>query len=162
GLTRENAPAVAEICHRLDGLPLAIELAAARVRLLPPQKMLAQLDNRLRFLTGGASDLPARQQTLRATLDWSFDLLNDGEKMLFRQLAVFAGGCTLEAAESVCRAGGHQNVLNGLQSLLDQSLLEQTESNGEPRFSMLAMIREYAYEQLTSAGELDSTQERHL
>ena len=161
-VTRENAPAVAEICYRLDGLPLAIELAAARVRLLPAQKMLAQLDNRLRFLTGGARDLPARQQTLRGTLDWSYDLLTDSEQKLFRQLAVFVGGCALEAAESVCNEDGHQYVLNGLQSLLDQSLLKQTEFNGEPRFSMLETIREYAHEQLTRMGELDSMQERHL
>jgi len=161
-LTNENAPAVAEICFRLDGLPLAIELAAARVRLLPPQKMVARLDNRLRFLTSGARDLPARQQTLRSTLDWSYELLTDSEKMLFRHLAVFASGCTLEAAESVCNDDGRQDVLNGLQSLMDQSLLKPTESHGEPRFNMLETIREYAFEQLATAGELDTLQERHL
>ena len=124
-VTNENAPAVAEICFRLDGLPLAVELAAARVRLLPPQKMLAQLDNRLRFLTGGARDVPARQRTLRSTMDWSYELLTAHDKSLFRQLAVFAGGCTLEAAESVCKADGRYDVLNGLHSLMDQSLLKQ-------------------------------------
>src|SRR5205814_10474572 len=94
-VTNQNAPAVAEICYRLDGLPLAIELAAARVRLLPPQKMLAQMDNRLRFLTGGARDVPARQQTLRGAIDWSYELLTVGEKSLFRKLAIFVGGWTL-------------------------------------------------------------------
>ena len=93
-------------------------------------------------------------------MDWSYELLTDSEKLLFRQLAVFAGGCTLEAAESVCSAGGNLDVLNGLQSLLDKSLLQQVEVNGEPRFSMLETIREYAYERLTMAGELDGVQER--
>ena len=101
-VTNENAPAVAEICHRLDGLPLAIELAAARVRVLPPQRMLAELAHRLSFLTGGARDLPARQKTLRSAIDWSHDLLTADERKLFRRLAVFVGGCTLEAIESVC------------------------------------------------------------
>ena len=162
GVSNENATAVAEICYRLDGLPLAIELAAARVRLLPPQKMLAQLGNRLHFLTSGPRDMPARQQTLRGMIDWSYELLTDSEKKLFRQLAVFVGGCTLEAAESVCNDDGHLDVLNGLQSLMDKSLLQQAEEHGEPRFSMLETIREYAREKLTSMGELDSMQERHL
>ncbi|HEU5099778.1 MAG TPA: NB-ARC domain-containing protein, partial [Roseiflexaceae bacterium] len=101
-VTNDNAPAIAAICQRLDGLPLAIELAAARVKLLPPQALLARLDQRLKLLTGGARDAPARQQTIRATIDWSYHLLDEGEQALFARLAVFVGGCTLEAAESVC------------------------------------------------------------
>jgi len=162
GVSNKNAPAVAEICYRLDGLPLAIELAAARVRLLPPQKMLVQLGNRLRFLTSGPRDMPARQQTLRGMIDWSYELLTDSEKLLFRKLAVFVVGCTLEAAESVCNDDGHLDVLNGLQSLMDKSLLRQAEEDGEPRFSMLETIREYAREKLLESGELDTIQERHL
>jgi predicted ATPase len=105
-ITAENAPAVAEICHRLDGLPLAIELAAARMKLFPVQQLRARLENRLELLTGGARDLPARQQTLRDTLAWSYDLLDAAEQHLFRRLSVFVGGCTLEAAEAVCSGEG--------------------------------------------------------
>ena len=100
-ITNDTAPAVAEICYRLDGLPLAIELAAARISLLPPRAMLARLEHRLEFLTGGARDLPARQQTLRNAIAWSYDLLNEKEQMLFRRLSVFVGGCTVEAIEAV-------------------------------------------------------------
>lgn len=151
-LTAENAQAIAEICVQLDGLPLAIELASARVRLLTLQKLLAQLSQPLRLLTGGARDLPARQRTLRATLDWSYDLLTPEEQALFRRLAVFVGGWTLEAAEAVC---GDGDVLEGLQSLLDKNLLTQAEHDGEPRYGMLQTVREYALEQLrnTHAGE---------
>ena len=102
-LTTETAPAVAEICYRLDGLPLAIELAAARIKLLPPATMLARLEHRLEFLTGGARDLPARHQTLHNAIAWSYDLLNESEQKLFRRLSVFVGGCTLEAVEAVAR-----------------------------------------------------------
>src|SRR5262249_25335846 len=126
-LTNANASAVAEICERLDGLPLAIELAAARIRLLPPQPLLERLGSRLALLTNGARDLPERQQALRRTIDWSYDLLDPSEQQLFRRLAVFVGGHTLEAVEMVCNADGNlsMDVLDGLTSLLDHSLLQQ-------------------------------------
>ena len=130
-LTDENAPAVAAICARLDGLPLAIELAAARTTLLPPAALLARLEQRLAVLTGGARDLPARQRTLRATIAWSYDLLTPTEQALFRRLAVFAGGATLEAAEAVCDRGQRgADILDGLAALVDQSLLRQAETGG--------------------------------
>jgi predicted ATPase/DNA-binding XRE family transcriptional regulator len=155
-VTAENAPAVAEICARLDGLPLAIELAAARVKLLPPQALLLRLDRRFAVLTGGAHDLPGRQQTLRKTIDWSYNLLDPGEQTLFVWLSVFVGGCTLEAVEDVCaRAGGvPDDVLDGLSSLLDKSLLSQEEdaTRGEPRFLMLETLRAYARERLAQSG----------
>ncbi len=163
-LTDENAAAVATICARLDGLPLAIELAAARIRLLPPAAMLARLNNRLSLLTGGAQDAPARQQTLRSAIDWSYDLLDTDEQRLFRRLAVFAGGCTLEAAEAVCNAEGDlgSEILDGVASLIDKSLLRQVEPGGsEPRLAMLQTIREYALERLTNSGELDALRRRH-
>ena len=126
-LTDDNASAVTEICQRLDGLPLAIELAAARVRLLPPEAMLPRLEHRLPLLTGGARDLPARQQTLRSAIAWSHDLLSPEEQRLFRRLTVFVGGCTLEAAEAVCRpeSGPGIDVLEGVAALVDKSLLQQ-------------------------------------
>jgi len=135
-VTPANARAIAEICVHLDGLPLAIELAAARSKLLPPQALLKRLSHRLEVLTGGAQDLPARQQTLRNTLQWSYDLLTEEEQRLFRWLAIFVGGCTLEAAEAVCqadRAGSEQasSVLEGIASLLDKSLVQQTEREGD-------------------------------
>jgi predicted ATPase/class 3 adenylate cyclase len=125
----ENAPAIAEICHRLDGLPLAIELAAARIKLLPPEAMLARLGNRLKLLKGGARDLPERQRTLRGTLEWSYMLLDEGEKTLFGRLSVFAGGRTLEAIEAVCDAEGDLGVevLDGVESLVNNSLLLRQE-----------------------------------
>ena len=160
-LTDENAPAVAEICIRLDGLPLAIELAAARVRLLPPQKMLAQLDQRLEFLTGGPRDFPARYRTLRGTIDWSHGLLDSGEKTLFRRLGVFVGGCSLEAAETVCSTPGDLDVLGGLEGLVDQNLVQQAETGGEPRFAMLETLREYALERLAGSEEAEAIREQH-
>jgi predicted ATPase/class 3 adenylate cyclase len=145
-ITNANAPAVAEICVRLDGLPLAIELAAARAKLLSPQALLARLEQRFDLLTGGPRDQPERQQTLRATIDWSYGLLGSDEQTLFVQLAVFAGGCTLEAAESVCGADG---LLTMLSTLIDNNLLRQEEQrDGEPRFTMLESIRAYAHELL--------------
>jgi predicted ATPase/DNA-binding SARP family transcriptional activator len=159
-LTDANAPAVAAICWRLDGLPLAIELAAARVVLFPPAALLARLDERLEVLTGGARDRPARHQTLRATLDWSYDLLSEPRRRLFARLAVFAGGWTLEAAETVCN--GDLDVLDGLASLIDKSLVRLEGSEEEPRFAMLETVREYALEKLRESGEEGHVRGRHL
>jgi len=164
-ITTDTAPAVAEICYRLDGLPLAIELAAARIKLLPPQALLARLKHRLAFLTGGARDLPARQQTLRNTIDWSYNLLNESEARLFEQLSVFVGGCTIEVAEAVCGAGADLSldVLTGLTSLVDKNLIVQEEAlRGEPRFGMLETIREYAREKLETSGETETIRQRHF
>ena len=148
-LAPDNAGAVAAICRRLGGLPLALELAAAWTNLLPPSALLARLEERLPLLTGGARDLPARQQTLRAAIAWSYDLLAPEEQALFRRLAVFVGGCTVEAVAGVCGPDGELAVLAGLTSLVDQSLLQVEESaNGEPRFRMLETVREFALEQL--------------
>jgi predicted ATPase/class 3 adenylate cyclase len=156
-ITTEDAPAVAEICQRLDGLPLAIELAAARTRLLSPQAMLGRLGRRLPFLTGGSRDLPARQQTLRDTIAWSYDLLAPAEQRLFRRLGVFVGGSTLDAIEIVCEAS-----LDEIESLEDKSLLRQVDGpDDEPRFTMLETIREYAIEQLEATGEAPEMRLRH-
>ena len=158
-VTNENAFAVAEICERLDGLPLAIELAAARVKLFPPQALLERLGSRLKFLTGGARDLPTRQQTIHNTIQWSYHLLDEREKILFARLGAFVGGCTLEAAEAVCNADNALplDVLDGIAALVDQSLLRQDEGpGGTPRFVMLETIREYALERLEQRGELEA------
>jgi predicted ATPase/serine/threonine protein kinase len=163
-LTRENAPAVSEICARLDGLPLAIELAAARIKVLSPASMLTRLASRLQLLTGGARDLPERQQTLRAAMDWSYDLLNAAEQKLFRRLSVFVGGCNLEGVEAVCDTKGDLDLdlLDGMASMLDKSLAQQIEHvNGESRFMMLETIREYALEKLEASGEKASTKRSH-
>jgi predicted ATPase/DNA-binding SARP family transcriptional activator len=160
-LTDQNAAAVAELCARLDGLPLAIELAAARTKLLPPQTLLSRLGNRLELLTGGRRDAPQHQQTLRMTLDWSYDLLEPDAQRLFAQLGVFAGGWSLQSAEAVCV--GHDSVLEGLAALVDESLVRQRETDaGEPRFSMLEIVRDYALEQLTASGEDGELRRRHL
>jgi predicted ATPase/DNA-binding winged helix-turn-helix (wHTH) protein len=165
-----NAPAVAEICVRLDGLPLAIELAAARLKPLPPQAILARLGRRLELLRGGARDVPDRHQTLRQAIAWSYDLLEASEQALFRRLAVFARGCTLEAAEAVCQAVHDAavdpwqslEVLDGVASLLDKSLLRQQEqASSEPRFRMLETIREYGLECLTASGEESVVRRAH-
>jgi predicted ATPase/class 3 adenylate cyclase len=153
-LTDENAGAVAGICIRLDGLPLAIELAAARVRALAPDAILARLDRRLPLLVGGPRDAPARQRTLRDTIAWSYDLLDEAERRLFRRLAVFVGGWSLEAAEAVCGAAvaPGMDVLDGLASLIAKSLVHRVDGVGrEPRFGMLETIREYGLEQLAAA-----------
>lgn len=163
-LTNANARAVAEICARLDGLPLAIELAAARIKLLPPQALLARLDQRLAVLTSGVRDVPARQQTLRNTIAWSYHLLDAGEQRLFRRLSVFIGGCTLEALETISIALGDATaqVLDGVASLLDKSLLQPREQVGEePRFEMLETIREYGLECLAASGEAEATRRAH-
>jgi predicted ATPase len=163
-LTRENAPTVAEICARLDGLPLAIELAAARVKVLSPSLMLTRLASRLQLLTGGARDMPRRQQTLRAAIDWSYDLLTAAEQKLFRRLSVFVGGCTLEGAEAVCNTKSDLDLdlLDGMASLMDKSLAQEAEPlNGESRFVMLETIREYALEKLEASGEEAMTKRAH-
>src|SRR5215207_1559152 len=163
-VTNDNAPAVAEICHRLDGLPLAIELAAARIKLLTAQAMLARLGNRLKLLTGGARDLPERQRTLRSTIEWSYGLLEEDEKTLFARLSVFAGGRTLEAIEAICDAEGDLpvDVLDGVESLVDESLLRQEEGpGGEPRFVMLETIHQYAKEKLQESGESENLRKLH-
>ncbi len=163
-LTRENVAAVAAICSRLDGLPLAIELAAARIKLLSPSAMLARLESRLSLLTGGARDLPTRQQTLRNTVEWSYGLLNDAEQTLLRRFSVFTGGCTLEALEAACDTKGDLglDVLDGMASLVDKSLAQQVDQvNQETRFIMLSAIREYALERLAESNDEPATRRAH-
>jgi predicted ATPase/DNA-binding winged helix-turn-helix (wHTH) protein len=163
-MTSDDAPAIREICARLDGLPLAIELAAARSKVLSPQAMLDRLQTRLQLLTGGAVDLPQRQQTLRKTIDWSHDLLCDAERQLFRRLSVFAGGCSLEAAEAVCNTSSDLGIdlFHGLSSLVDQNLIQCSDRAGtEPRFAMLETVREYALERLAESGEEEATRRAH-
>jgi len=163
-LNRENASAVSEICIRLDGLPLAIELAAARVKVLSPSSIRARLASRLQLLTGGAQDLPQRQQTLRATMDWSYDLLSAAEQRLFRRLSVFVGGCNLEGVEAVCDTKGDLDLdpLEGIASMVDKSLVQQVEqANGESRFAMLETIREYALDKLEASGEKALSKRAH-
>ena len=171
GLTAANVSTVLDICRRLDGLPLAIELAAARIKLFPPRALLKRLDRRLQVLAGGARDLPERQQTLRDTVAWSYDLLSAGERTLFARLAVFSGGCTLEAAEAVCtpeRDGPESgDILESLAALVDDSLLvsrsetSDGDADAEPRFMMLETIREYAMERLESSGEAEALRRVH-
>jgi predicted ATPase/class 3 adenylate cyclase/Tfp pilus assembly protein PilF len=163
-VTNESAPAVAEICVRLDGLPLAIELAAARIKMLPPKAMLKRLSSRLKLLTGGARDLPERQRTLRATIEWSHALLDEGEQVLFGRLAVFSGGRTLEAIEAICDAEGDLPVeaFDGVSSLLDKSLIRQEEGpDGEPRFVMLETVHEFAREKLQESAEAEKIKRVH-
>ncbi len=163
-LTEENAETVVEITRRLDGLPLALELAAARITVLSPEALLARLTHRLRVLTGGSRDQPARQQTLRDAIAWSYDLLAPGEQRFFRRLAIFAGGFTLDAAEAVAADGAGTNLdaVDGIASLMDKSLLRRIEDpGGEPRFGMLETIREYALERLAESGEADETRGAH-
>ena len=159
-LTEDNAGTVAEICRRLDGLPLAIELAAAHVRILPPAALLNRLEHRLTLLIDGPRDLPARQQTLRAAINWSYELLAPAEQKVFRRLAVFHGGCTFEAAAAV--ASPEYRVETILAALVDQHLIIRSDaSEGEPRVSMLETIREFADEELAASGELDDIRNAH-
>jgi predicted ATPase/class 3 adenylate cyclase len=163
-VTNTNAATVAEICYQLDGLPLAIELAATRSKLFTPEALLTRLTKRLQVLTGGARDLPMRQQTLRSTIDWSYQLLGPVEQMLFRRLAMFVSGCSLQAAQAVCNADNalEIDVLDGLVALVDQSLLKRVEgANGDPRFVLLETIREYALERLEKSGEKDMLGHQH-
>ncbi|HVG34946.1 MAG TPA: protein kinase, partial [Pyrinomonadaceae bacterium] len=175
-LTEENALSVVEVCRRLDGLPLAIELAAARIKLLSPQAILTRLEHSLKLLTGGARDLPARQQTMRGAISWSYDLLEEGERRLLNRLSVFAGGMTIEAAEKVCDDGGvvgeaesasrdqHPaiDILDAITSLVDKSLLMQKEQGDvEPRLRMLELVREYATECLEQSNEALAVRDRH-
>jgi len=163
-ITEENAAVIAAMCHQLDGLPLAIELAAGRIKLFPPQALLSRLTNRLKLLVGGARDLPSRQQTLRGTIAWSNDLLEEPEKRLFGRLAVFVGGCTLAAAEAVCNAdgGSEGDILDSVAGLMDKSLLRrETQADGEPRLLMLETIREYALERLAASGEAEVMRRQH-
>lgn len=177
-LTAGNAHAVATVCTRLDGLPLAIELAATRIRTFSPDAMLKRIDNRLKLLSQGPHDLPPRHQTLRATIDWSYDLLTPSEQVVFGRLAVFTGGWTLGAAETVCNSApadgqephagselisnGVVDVLDALAALLDKSLIrQQGTGEGMPRFTMLETIREYAGERLAASGEREALRRRH-
>jgi predicted ATPase/class 3 adenylate cyclase len=164
-ITDANALAVAELCRRLDGLPLAIELAASRAKLLAAQAILDRLEHSLEMLTGGSVDLPARQRTLRAAIGWSYDLLDDAEQALFRRLSVFAGGWTLEAAEATSDPGGEPgtDLLDAHGSLVDKSLVTRsTAGSSGVRFGMLETIRAFAIEQLEASGEADATRDRHL
>ncbi len=163
-LTDENARDIAEICTRLEGVPLAIELAAARSKLLPPQALLSRLEHPLEVLTGGRLDAPLRQQTLRNTLRWNDDLLSPDEQTLFRRLAVFAGGCSLQAIEAISTALGGMTipVLDGVTSLIDKSLLRQpAHGEDEPRLDLLEMLREYGLERLAACGEREQTRDAH-
>src|SRR5215213_822907 len=163
-LTPENAGAVAEICRRVDGLPLAVELAAARIKVLPPTVLLARLEPRLPLLTGGGRDLPERQRTMRDTIAWSYDLLPPDEQALLRHLSVFVGGVTLEAAEAVTGGlvGLGASALDGISSLLDKNLIGREElSDSAPRFVMLETVREFAHDQLATRGEAAAANDRH-
>jgi predicted ATPase len=160
-LDDQNTAAVVAICRRLEGLPLAIELAAARTRMLPPPALLVRLDNRLGLLTGGARDLPDRHRTLRAAIDWSFDLLEPAHKTLFTRLSIFVGGFTLEAAEAACSLEGDLDVFSGVEALVNSSLLRMQDTPVGPRFSMLEVIHEYALERLENSGERDAVRARH-
>jgi predicted ATPase/DNA-binding SARP family transcriptional activator len=161
-LTADNVSVLAEICRRLDGLPLAIELAASRVRVLPPASLLARLDRRLDLLAESAGDRPARQQTLRATIDWSYQLLDEAARRAFRSLAVFRGGWSLPTAAAVCGQADEVALLEELGSLVDASLIEPARTvAGQQRFRMLESLREFALEQLTARGEDDECRDRH-
>jgi predicted ATPase/class 3 adenylate cyclase len=163
----QNAPAIAQICHRLDGIPLAIELAAARIRMLSAEEISTRLDDRFRLLTGGSRTALPRQQTLRALIDWSYDMLSEDEQTLLRRLAVFSGGCTLHAAESVCPdenpAGiSSYDVLDLLTHLVDKSLVALDEHPAQSRYRILETVRQYAREKLMEAGEGEAVRQKHF
>src|SRR5450631_1691276 len=163
-INAENARAIQEICSRLDGLPLAIELAAARTKVLSPGAILDRLQSPLQLLTGGALDQPERQQTLRKAIDWSYSLLNEAEQRLFRRLSVFVGGCTLEATEAVCNTRRDLAIepLEGLSSLVDKNLVQPMDrAQTESRFTMLETIREFALERLVESGDQSSARRAH-
>ena len=164
-LTKQNAAAIAQICWRLDGIPLAIELAAARARVLTPEQIAQRLDDRFRLLTGGGRSVLPHQQTLRTLIDWSYDLLSESERVLFRRLGVFGGGRTIEAIEAICTGDGVDayDALDLLQLLVDKSLLTvETDSNDETRYTMIESVWQYARERLESSGEFDALRDRHL
>jgi non-specific serine/threonine protein kinase len=163
-LTSRNSPAIAHICHQLDGIPLALELAAARVQVLTVEQIAARLDDRLHLLAGSTRTVPPRHQTLRATLDWSHALLSEAEQTLFRRLAVFVGGWTVEGAESVCAGDGleESDVVDVLSRLVDKSLVTAEPGDETPRFRMLETIRQYAGDRLLDSGENDSLRTHHL
>jgi predicted ATPase len=161
-LADDNAGAVAAICSRLDGLPLAVEIAAARIKFVPPAALLGRLEKRLPVLTGGARDLPSRQQTLRDAIAWSYDLLSTEDRALLRRVGVFAGGCAFEAIEDVANPDGAIDVFEGVASLVDKSLLRQDDTSAESRFRMLETIREFALEQLEVAGEAEEVHARFV
>jgi tetratricopeptide (TPR) repeat protein len=164
-LTDRNAAAVAQICHRLDGIPLAIELSVARVKMMPVEQVAARLDDRFRLLTGGSRTALPRHQTLRALIDWSYDLLSEAERTLFRRLSVFAGGWTLEAAERICSGEGleHHEVMDLLTQLVNKSLvIPDSETEAEARYRLLETIRQYARERLLEAGGGEGVRDRHL
>ncbi|MGQ0669700.1 MAG: protein kinase domain-containing protein [Actinomycetota bacterium] len=163
-LTEDNAPSVVQLCHRLDGLPLAIELAAARVRALTVEQVVARLDDRFRLLTGGSRTALPRQQTLQATMDWSYELLSGRSKALFRRLSVFAGGFALEAVEAVCGGLGLEDasILDHLARLVDRSLVLLEERGGQARYRLLETVRQYGRDKLLAAGEVATVRDRHF
>jgi predicted ATPase len=160
-ISKSDAQSIEQLCANLEGIPLAIELAAARVRVMPVQQLIGRLEKRFDLLTGGGRSTTVRQQTLRAAIDWSYDLLGEDERALLRRMSVFAGGCSLDAAESVC-AGPSGGVLDVLARLVDKSLIFVTESDGEARYRMLETIREYASEKLYEENEADETMRRYV
>src|SRR5437763_3894310 len=163
-ITAANAPAVAQICHDLDGIPLAIELAAARVRMLAPEQIASGLGDRFHLLTGGSRTVMPRHQTLEASIDWSHELLSEGERTLLRRLSVFAGGWTLDAAEEVCEGSGIDRyaVLDLLTGLVDKSLVTTDEQGAEVRYGLLETVRQYAAARLATGGEVEAVRSRHL
>jgi predicted ATPase len=163
-VTASTAPVVAQICYDLDGIPLAIELAAARVRMMAPEQICSALSDRFRVLTGGARTVMPRQQTLQASLDWSYELLCEGERILLRRLAVFAGGWTLDAAEQVCSDEGIDRyaVLDLLTGLVDKSLITTEEEDCQTRYGLLESVRQYATARLAQTGETECLRQRHL